>query len=48
MVLAGTDCQECKYFEYNEDNNKITCKARDKSYYYGQYIVCDDREILEK
>lgn len=44
MILAGTDCQDCRYFKDN-NNNKITCSARNKQYYYGQYIHCDNKEV---
>ena len=43
MIIVGTDCEGCKYFVDNK-NNKVTCNARNKQYYYGQCIMCDDKE----
>ena len=48
MILAGTDCEDCKYFRDNK-NNKIICEARNKEYYYGQCIAaCDDKEVVKE
>lgn len=45
MIIAGVDCEGCTYYKDNEDiNHKIICKARDKQYYYGQCIICEEKE----
>lgn len=47
IILAGTDCEDCVYFKDNK-NNKITCEARNKEYYYGQCIACDDKKVVKE
>lgn len=44
MIIVGTDCEECKYYDGNIINNMVICEARNKKYYYGQCIPCDDKE----
>lgn len=47
MIICGKDCDDCTYAVFNDDNKavvKIHCSARDKDYYYGQSIQCDDKE----
>lgn len=46
MIIVGDDCKGCKYFKDN-NNNKVTCEARNKTYYYGQYVPCENREEME-
>ena len=49
MIIVGADCKDCKYLEYLlEDNNRVMCQARNKKYYYGQCIPCEDKEEVEK
>lgn len=43
MIIVGTDCENCKFFKDN-GKNKITCIARNKTYFYGQYVPCDDKK----
>lgn len=46
MIIAGADCKGCMFLEDNtESTNKITCKAKNKKYYYGQCIPCDDKRL---
>lgn len=47
MVVAGSDCEMCVYCALNEDPYKITCQARDKEYYYGQRVPCEDRKTYK-
>lgn len=47
MIIVGADCVGCKYYK-DKDNHKITCKARNKDYYYGQCIPCEDKEEGEE
>lgn len=41
MTINTADCLKCIYGEL-VDNKKIHCKYRDKTYFYGQRIPCDD------
>ena len=42
-ITLGRDCSGCKYYsELSRD--QIECKAKNKSYYYGQRIVCEEKE----
>ncbi len=46
MIIAGSECEGCVYLVDTADvNHKIICRARDKQYYYGQCIVCDDKKV---
>lgn len=45
MIVAGIDCYDCLYYLPCENRAKVKCDARDKIYYIGQRIQCDDREI---
>lgn len=47
MINNTSDCEKCKYAKIDEANKariKIICSYRDKIYYYGQHIECDDYE----
>lgn len=45
MIIAGADCEGCVYLVDTTDaNHKIICRARDRQYYYGQCIPCDDKK----
>lgn len=46
MIIVGAECKGCKYF-VDSNNNKVKCEARNKIYYYGQCIPCEDREENE-
>lgn len=42
-IHVGDDCRNCVYM--NEiDKLHIVCKARNKTYVYGQSIICEDRK----
>ena len=45
MITAGVDCADCIYYE--DKGNKVGCTARDKTYYYGQKLPCEDKEKNE-
>lgn len=47
MIIVGAECKDCKHFKDN-NNNKVTCLARNKTYYYGACIPCDDKEKVNK
>ena len=46
-TINSTECITCKNGLLDDSNKariKIYCKLKDKTYYYGQYIQCDDKE----
>ena len=46
-TINSTECTTCKNGLLDDSNKariKIYCKLKDKTYYYGQYIQCDDKE----
>ena len=41
LIIAGKDCENCKNYTYGEDK-RVYCKLKEnKSFFYGQYIVCE-------
>ncbi len=45
MILTS-ECEECIYGIIDESNKariKVKCRLKDKEYYYGQYIPCEDK-----
>lgn len=47
MVVAGSDCEKCLYFMPCENRAKVKCEARDREYYFGQRIPCEDRKDIK-
>ena len=46
-TINSTECTTCKNGLLDNSNKariKVHCKLKDKTYYYGQYIQCDDKE----
>lgn len=46
MILTS-ECETCEYGSIDESNKariKVRCNARNKEYYYGQCIPCDDKK----
>ena len=46
MILTS-ECEQCMNSVINdEDKAKVTiyCRAKDKTYYWGQCIPCEDKE----
>lgn len=46
MILTSKDCPECEYGSIEEITKAkiiINCKARNRKYYLGQYVQCDDK-----
>lgn len=44
-IIAGSDCDDCIYstiFEDDKDRLKIYCEKKDREYYYGARIPCED------
>ena len=48
MIIVGAECKDCKHFKNSNNNNKVICLARNKTYYYGQCVPCDDKEKIKK
>lgn len=49
LITCIQDCGSCIYLEPLSFNNKdeiikIKCNARNKQYYYGQKIICEDKK----
>lgn len=47
ITVGESDCGNCKHYQLIEESKKdiyVYCAARDKRYYYGQRISCDDKE----
>lgn len=41
VLIAGKDCEKCKYCTLDESNSariKVECSAKNKTYYWGQAI----------
>lgn len=48
LVIAGKDCASCQFGRGWHEPHKIYCEAREKTYYYGQYVQCEDYKAIEK
>lgn len=47
MIIAAEECEECIHSAINEEDKArviIYCKARNKTYHWGQCVPCDDKE----
>lgn len=42
MIIIGKDCEDCEFATF--DGNKVLCEVREKKYYYGQCIPCEDKK----
>lgn len=45
LICSDDECINCTHCSLDESNKakiKVLCAARDKEYYYGQYVNCDD------
>ena len=51
MIIAGVDCVDCVYSSVDDTNKariKVYCDARDRSYWWGQNIPCDDKKKYDE
>ncbi len=51
MIIAGEECKDCIHGVVDEESKKVIktyCRLRDKTYYYGQCIACEDKEKKKK
>ena len=46
MLVAGRDCENCVHADIKESGD-VFCHYRNKKYFYGQYVPCDDQEERE-
>ena len=48
-VICTDVCQTCVHSNLNEEtvNNKFHCDAKNKDYFYGQYVPCDFKETAD-
>lgn len=45
--INTSECESCIYSKINDTNKArvtVHCTYRDKTYYYGQRIPCEDKE----
>lgn len=50
MILTS-ECEQCIHSIISEENKakvKVYCSSKDKTYYWGQCIPCDYREVKQK
>lgn len=50
-MIITSECEECIHSiidEVNKARVKVYCKVKDKTYYWGQCIPCDYKEIVHK
>lgn len=46
MILAGVDCENCVYGSIDETDKtklRVYCQYKDRNYYYGQCIPCENK-----
>ncbi len=46
-IIAGEECDKCTHCTFFEDDRnilKVYCNKKDKEYYYGASIPCEDFE----
>lgn len=49
MIICGKDCEDCKFGTILDEDKarvKVYCQTREKTYYYGQCIPCDDKQKI--
>lgn len=48
QMIITTECEKCIHSIMDETNKakiKIYCKIKNKSYYFGQYVPCEYKEL---
>ena len=52
MIIAGKECENCRHgniIEHSKGLIKVYCSVKDKEYYYGQCIPCENKsKIVEE
>lgn len=49
-MIITSECEDCIYGIISESNKaqiKVKCTQKDKEYYYGQCIPCDDKQKMK-
>lgn len=44
-VIAGKECEKCEYgilYQDNRNRLKVYCDRKDREYFYGARIPCED------
>lgn len=47
LVINTSECEYCKHGVLDDSNRatvKVYCKLKNKNYYYGMIVPCDDKE----
>ncbi len=47
MIICGRDCENCVHGIIDDKNVariKVYCDAKEKSFWFGQCIPCDDKK----
>ena len=47
ITVGESDCGNCRHYQLIEESKKdiyVYCAARNKKYFYGQRISCEDKE----
>ncbi len=50
-MIITSECEKCIHSSIDETNKgriKLYCRIKDKTYYWGQCIPCDYKEIQKK
>lgn len=49
VIVIGSDCEKfrCRYFA-EIDNKKVYCGFKEKEYYYGQCIPCENHNPISE
>lgn len=50
-MIITSECEQCNSSVINdEDKARITiyCRAKDKTYYWGQCIPCENKDVSKK
>lgn len=50
-MINASKCEECEYGSTDDSNRAritIYCSKKNKKYFYGQYIPCDDFNKKQK
>ena len=43
-MIITTECLECEYGSMCDDKQKVHCAYRNKNYFFGQRIPCEDKK----
>lgn len=49
-MIITSECEHCKYGIIDDSNKArimVYCSYRDKKYFYGQCIPCEDKENIK-